>query len=176
MARFLGDANLVAATIEGDRVDTPFGPLALRRIHRPPAGSGPAVALVRPEQLTLSTTVGGAGLAGTVVGPSSTATTPLSPWSPGGGITGPITVRAEGDLVVADGTEVELTAGGSRWPGPAGGVACPPCRAGRSDVENGHRAQAVSRSSVPTSWMATRTTVRPGCPPRPDTGPRPGRP
>ena len=48
MARFLGDANLVAATVEGDRVLTPFGPLELRvepntsRLGRAGGGAGPA--------------------------------------------------------------------------------------------------------------------------------------
>jgi hypothetical protein len=41
------------------------------------------------------------------------------------GAAGPITVRAEGNLVVADGTEVELTADGSvvAWPQPVGSTA-----------------------------------------------------
>ena len=122
MARFLGDANLVSATVDGNRVDTQFGPLALREASDGPP-SGPAVALVRPEQLTLSTSMAGAGLAGTVVrtqfhGHDTVITVvPRSSEAPG-----PVTVRAEGDLVVADGTEVELTARGSTvaWPRPVG--------------------------------------------------------
>ena len=53
MAQFLGDANLVAATVDGDRVATPFGPLDLRPDPKAAMPSGPAVALVRPEQLYL---------------------------------------------------------------------------------------------------------------------------
>jgi polar amino acid transport system ATP-binding protein len=114
MARFLGDANLVAATVAGDRVDTPFGPLALRRGLRAPVLTGPVVALIRPEQLVLSTTVTGAGLKATVVrtqfhGHDTVITVdPVSAADPT-----PLTIRAEGDLVVANGTEVEITAEGS---------------------------------------------------------------
>ncbi len=123
MARFLGDANLVAATVEGDRVLTPFGPLELRLRPRAPAAAGPAVALVRPEQLVLSTEVRGAGLRASVLrtqfhGHDTVIT--VDPHGPSGAP--PITVRAEGGLVVADGTEVEITADGSAvtWPVPVG--------------------------------------------------------
>jgi iron(III) transport system ATP-binding protein len=123
MARFLGDANLVTATVEGDKVLTPFGPLTLRADSRATTGSGPAVALVRPEQLALSPAGNGAGLRATVVRTQfhghDTVITVDPVALPGGG---PITVRAEGDLVVADGTEVEVTADGSAvaWPARVG--------------------------------------------------------
>jgi iron(III) transport system ATP-binding protein len=123
MARFLGDANLVTATVSGDRVTTPFGPLALRTGPRERTPSGPAIALVRPEQLVLSTAVTGQGLRAVVSrtefhGHDTVIT--VDPRS--GGDTSPITVRAEGDLVVADGVEVEITATGSAlaWPTPVG--------------------------------------------------------
>jgi iron(III) transport system ATP-binding protein len=123
MAQFLGDANLVPATVAGDRVDTPFGPLALRPDPHTPRPVGPVVALIRPEQLVLSTSVAGAGLRATVVrtqfhGHDTVIT--VNPASAVGGA--PLTVRAEGDLVVADGTEVEITADGSAlaWPSPVG--------------------------------------------------------
>jgi iron(III) transport system ATP-binding protein len=123
MARFLGDANLVAATVEGDKVSTPFGPLALRRDPLAWLGAGPAVALVRPEQLLLSTAVSGDGLRATVIrtqfhGHDTVIT--VDPLAPTGA--DPITVRAEGDLVVANGTEVEVTADGTAvvWPAPVG--------------------------------------------------------
>jgi iron(III) transport system ATP-binding protein len=114
MASFLGDANLVTATVEGDRVATPFGTLVLRPdgIRRP--ADGPAVALVRPEQLLLSTAMDGAGLPATVIRTQfhgHDAVITVSPRSPAGA--GPITVRADGSLVVDDGAEVEVTADGS---------------------------------------------------------------
>ncbi|HUY66860.1 MAG TPA: ABC transporter ATP-binding protein [Acidimicrobiales bacterium] len=123
MARFLGDANLVAATVEGDRVSTPFGPLARRGDTLGRAGAGPVVALIRPEQLLLSTTVGGTGLRATVVrtqfhGHDTVIT--VDPHAPPAA--GPVTIRADGDLAVADGTEVEITAEGSAvvWPARMG--------------------------------------------------------
>ena len=123
MARFLGDATLVAATVEGDRVLTPFGPLALRIDPRAATTTGPAVALVRPEQLVVSTEVRGAGLRANVVRTQfhghDTVITLHPSASPG---VPPVTARAEGDLVVADGTEVEVTANGSAvtWPATVG--------------------------------------------------------
>jgi iron(III) transport system ATP-binding protein len=123
MARFLGDANLVAATVEGGRVVTPFGPLELRIDPDVPASAGPAVALVRPEQLIISTEVRGGGLRASVVrtqfhGHDAVITVHprASPGVPA------ITVRADGDLAVADGTEVEVTAEGSAvtWPAAVG--------------------------------------------------------
>jgi iron(III) transport system ATP-binding protein len=123
MARFLGDANLVAATVEGDRVLTPFGPLELRVEPNIPASAGPAVALVRPEQLVISTEVSGAGLPASVVRTQfhghDTVITVHPHAAPG---VPAITVRADGDLAVADGTEVEITAVGSAvtWPAAVG--------------------------------------------------------
>ncbi|HEX3981570.1 MAG TPA: ABC transporter ATP-binding protein [Acidimicrobiales bacterium] len=123
MAQFLGDANLVTATVDGDRVTTPFGPLELRADPKVTSPSGPAVALVRPEQLILSTTLSGAGLRARVVrtefhGHDTVITVTPHPSAPGD----PITVRADGDLVVADGTEVEVSAEGSAlaWSAPVG--------------------------------------------------------
>jgi iron(III) transport system ATP-binding protein len=126
MAQFLGDANLVAATMEGDRLTTPFGSLTLRPDSDCRSDAGQVVALVRPEQLTLSTNVGGGGLAGTVVRTQFHGHDTVITVAPrASGAAGPITVRAEGNLVVADGTEVELTADGSvvAWPQPVGSTA-----------------------------------------------------
>jgi iron(III) transport system ATP-binding protein len=121
MARFLGEANLVSATVDGDRVATPFGPLRLRSDHVAPPNGERAVALVRPEQMHLSTVIRGAGLPATVVrtqfhGHDTVIT--VSPHAPLE--SAPLTVRAEGSLLVADGTEVEITADGSALAWPAG--------------------------------------------------------
>ena len=51
IARFLGEANIVPGTASADAVDTPFGHLALVDGSSPPAG--PAVVLIRPEQISL---------------------------------------------------------------------------------------------------------------------------
>jgi iron(III) transport system ATP-binding protein len=121
MAQFLGDANLVTATVDGDRVATPFGPLELRADPRATVPSGPAVALVRPEQLILSTTLRGAGLRARVVRTEFHGHDTVITVAPHPSTTGdPITVRADGDLVVADGTDVEVSAEGSAlaWSAP----------------------------------------------------------
>ncbi len=123
MARFLGDANLVAATVEGDRVSTPFGPLELRLDPPRPAsrragrGAGPAGATL------LSTEVSGAGLRASVIRTQFHGHDTVITVDPTGSPeVSPITVRAEGDLVVADGTVVEITADGTAiaWPARAG--------------------------------------------------------
>jgi iron(III) transport system ATP-binding protein len=51
IARFLGEANIVQGTASADAVDTAFGHLALVDGSSPPAG--PAVVLIRPEQISL---------------------------------------------------------------------------------------------------------------------------
>jgi iron(III) transport system ATP-binding protein len=51
IARFLGEANIVPGTASADGVDTAFGLLALAAGSKPPAG--PAVVLIRPEQISL---------------------------------------------------------------------------------------------------------------------------
>jgi iron(III) transport system ATP-binding protein len=131
MAQFLGDANLVTATIDGSQVATPFGTLPIRVHGRSAATNGSVVALVRPEQLTLSIKASGNGMPGTVtrtqfhghdtvITIEPTSALPLAPAV----IRDPtvdqhlITVRADGNLVVADGTPVEITAAGSvvTWP------------------------------------------------------------
>ncbi|MGB7050852.1 MAG: TOBE domain-containing protein, partial [Acidimicrobiales bacterium] len=78
------------------------------------APHGPAVALIRPEQLTVSTELDGAGLRAVVTrrefhGHDTVIT--LDPRFEAAG--DPLVVRADGDLDLADGTEVEVTAEGS---------------------------------------------------------------
>jgi iron(III) transport system ATP-binding protein len=51
IARFLGDANIVPGTASVGAVDTAFGQLSLSDGSCPPAG--PAVVLIRPEQISL---------------------------------------------------------------------------------------------------------------------------
>src|ERR1035437_9064831 len=102
-----------------------------RRLPRTEAPEGSVVALVRPEQLTLSTKSSGNGMPGTVtrtqfhghdtvITIEPTSDLLLAPAV----LRDPtvdqhlITVRADGNLVVADGTPVEITAAGSvvTWP------------------------------------------------------------
>jgi iron(III) transport system ATP-binding protein len=114
MAQFLGDANLVEAEVVGSAVVTPFGSLPLRLGPGDRAPSGTAIALVRPEQLSISTALDGPGLRARIVrtqfhGHDTVITTEVA-GPPNGGT---ITVRVEGDVLVADGTEVGITAHGS---------------------------------------------------------------
>jgi iron(III) transport system ATP-binding protein len=51
IAKFLGEANIVPGTALADAVDTAFGQLALVDGSKPPAG--PAMVLIRPEQISL---------------------------------------------------------------------------------------------------------------------------
>jgi iron(III) transport system ATP-binding protein len=51
IARFLGEANIVPGTASADTVDTAFGQLTLADGNSPLAG--PAVVLIRPEQISL---------------------------------------------------------------------------------------------------------------------------
>jgi iron(III) transport system ATP-binding protein len=64
MAAFVGDANLLHGTIDGDHATTMFGALPLRGEVLPHAASTAALVLVRPEQVE----IGAAGEAGSVPG------------------------------------------------------------------------------------------------------------
>ena len=123
MARFLGDANLVDGTIEGQLVLTPLGALAVR----PPRNAaalvgGPAVVLVRPEQIAISA-AGAAGAPGRVLhsefhGHDSVvevaSETPQLP--------GIIRVRVQGASNLEPDARVTLSARGEAqaWPRPTG--------------------------------------------------------
>ncbi len=118
MARFLGDANLVSGTVDGDTVITPFGSLRRRRIPDERPFSGPVVALVRPEQLRLSTDMGGNGLRATVVRTQFHGHDKVITVAAHNADETPITIRSDGGLPMDSGTEVEVTADGSAatWP------------------------------------------------------------
>ncbi|MGH7667844.1 MAG: ABC transporter ATP-binding protein [Candidatus Dormibacteria bacterium] len=117
MAEFLGDANLIPGTVQGRRALTPLGEMSLRpgRDALPP---GPAMVLVRPEQIVIS--LGGqGGLTGRVLhaefhGHDSVvevaSSTPLLPEL--------IRVRVQGASRLAPETVVTLRASGEAqaWP------------------------------------------------------------
>ena len=52
VARFIGEANLVAGLFDGDSADTPLGRLPFDPAARPASG-GPVTVLIRPEQIEL---------------------------------------------------------------------------------------------------------------------------
>jgi iron(III) transport system ATP-binding protein len=120
MARFLGDANLVDGVVEGQTVITALGALALRseRYVMPPP-PGPAVVLLRPEQIVLSADKGAAGVRGRVLrsefyGHDSLIDVVCDQLRLGGHIR----VRVQGATRLKEGAEVAVSAGGDAqaWP------------------------------------------------------------
>jgi iron(III) transport system ATP-binding protein len=120
MARFLGDANLVDGVVEGARVTTALGSLALR-----PGGdgvatpTGPAVVLLRPEQIVLSAERGAKGVRGRIVrsefyGHDSLIDVVCDQLRLGGHIR----VRVQGSSRLKEGAEVAVSASGDAqaWP------------------------------------------------------------
>lgn len=66
IANFLGEANIMAANASRGAVDTPFGTLALAAGGKPV--EGPALVLVRPEQITIRSPAKGSPQPGECVG------------------------------------------------------------------------------------------------------------
>ncbi|HEY6624761.1 MAG TPA: ABC transporter ATP-binding protein [Acidimicrobiales bacterium] len=118
IARFLGDANLVPCTVAGTVAATPFGPLPVRA-GGIPIQSQSAIALVRPEQLVVSTRTDGPGVAARVVrnqfhGHDSVIT--VEPDRPIG--TPFVVIRADGEFAAPVGAPVMVVARGEvvTWP------------------------------------------------------------
>jgi iron(III) transport system ATP-binding protein len=120
MARFLGDANLVDGVVEGQRVTTALGALELRSPGDvTPAPPGPAVVLLRPEQIVLSVEQGAAGVRGRIVrsefyGHDSLIDVVCDQLRLGGHIR----VRVQGGTRLKEGAEVAVSARGDAqaWP------------------------------------------------------------
>jgi iron(III) transport system ATP-binding protein len=115
LARFLGEANLVSAEIHGTQAVTALGTLPTESA---PAGRG--LALIRPEQITVSED-GAEGLAAVVIeqtyhGHDSVVT--LRP-SSGTGLED-VRARVPGDRAFSSGATVRLSATGlvHTWPAP----------------------------------------------------------
>jgi iron(III) transport system ATP-binding protein len=67
LARFIGEANVIAGVLDGTFVATPLGRLAAQwRGESLPSGS-PVRVLIRPEQIDMAAADGGEGLAGQIV-------------------------------------------------------------------------------------------------------------
>jgi iron(III) transport system ATP-binding protein len=110
LASFLGDANFVDGVVKDGVAETPLGRLVLRH----PAPPGPAVVLVRPEQIEVDTDPGGPGLPGRVVradffGHDCVIT--VEPSGPSGG--GALVARSQGGTAPEVGAAVALTAQGT---------------------------------------------------------------
>jgi iron(III) transport system ATP-binding protein len=115
LARFLGDANLLDAEVLDGIARTAVGRLPTTASFR-----GPAIALVRPEQIELTAGHATTGLSGRVVaqtyhGPDSLVI--VEPHTPGGADL--VRVRIAGPMAHPIGTEVHLTATGTVAAGPA---------------------------------------------------------
>ncbi|HEY1466389.1 MAG TPA: TOBE domain-containing protein, partial [Acidimicrobiales bacterium] len=118
IARFLGDANLVPCTVEGAVANTPFGLLPVRAGGMT-SDARQSIALIRPEQLAVSTDPHGPGLTGRVVrnqfhGHDTVVT--VEPEEPIG--TPLVVVRSDGELDAPVGTRVTIVARGEvvTWP------------------------------------------------------------
>jgi iron(III) transport system ATP-binding protein len=118
IARFLGDANLVPCTVKGTVATTPFGLLPVRAGGTASAARH-SIALVRPEQLAVSTDPQGSGLTARVVrnqfhGHDTVIT--VAPDEPIG--TPLVVVRSDGELDAPVGALVTIVARGEvvTWP------------------------------------------------------------
>jgi iron(III) transport system ATP-binding protein len=67
LARFVGEANLIAGVLDGAYVDTPLGKLAALWHGEPLPSPCPVSVLIRPEQIDLHLTNSEAGFAGRIV-------------------------------------------------------------------------------------------------------------
>jgi iron(III) transport system ATP-binding protein len=118
MAGFLGEANLVSAQVRGTDAITALGTLQTE-----PMPSAEAMALVRPEQITISNgRDAGPGMPATVTGQAYQGPDSMITFCPGLDCgTGEIRVRVLGGEVLAPGTEVRLHATGyaPTWPAPS---------------------------------------------------------
>jgi ABC-type Fe3+/spermidine/putrescine transport system ATPase subunit len=120
MASFLGEANLVSAQVRGTDAITALGTLQTE-----PMPSAGAMALIRPEQITISNGQDtGHGMPATVTGQAYQGLDSMITFRPaldcGAEV---IRVRVLGGAVLSPGTEVRLYATGyaPTWPAAADG-------------------------------------------------------
>jgi iron(III) transport system ATP-binding protein len=67
LARFVGEANVIAGVLDGEFVDTPLGKLPALWHGEPPPSSCAVSVLIRPEQIDLGLADSETGLAGRIV-------------------------------------------------------------------------------------------------------------
>jgi iron(III) transport system ATP-binding protein len=121
LARFVGEANLLDGVLDGELVDTPFGRLPAHWHGDPPANGSPITILIRPEQIELQPAEDVQGLAGRITrcgyhGHDAVLHVQLGHEQ--GGLL--LTVRTPGDVRLAPGENVRLSARGPVlvWPTP----------------------------------------------------------
>jgi iron(III) transport system ATP-binding protein len=124
MASFVGEANLLTGTIEGDHATTVLGPLPMRlggADEAREASSTPAIVLVRPEQVDVCTEADAPGLAGRVVRSDYHGHDALLTIRPdGNGAAELIVARVDGTRTFPRDSRVTLRAHGSVLAWPAG--------------------------------------------------------
>jgi iron(III) transport system ATP-binding protein len=67
LARFIGEANVIAGVLDGTLVDTPLGKLAVQWRGEPLPSGSPVRVLIRPEQIEMTAADREEGLAGRIV-------------------------------------------------------------------------------------------------------------
>jgi iron(III) transport system ATP-binding protein len=125
VARFVGEANLVAGTMDGEFVNTPLGRLAAQWRQEPQSTPCPVNVLIRPEQIELSSNGGGAAHAHVLRSGYHGHATVLHLQLAGagaGGVVSPLVARAPGSVHVDPGAGVTISVRGPVlvWARPAG--------------------------------------------------------
>jgi iron(III) transport system ATP-binding protein len=122
VARFVGEANLIAGSIDGELVQTSLGSLPAQWRGEPVSGHCEVSVLVRPEQIELQP-AGAEGVAGTVIragyhGHESVLQVQLAEHDG----EAPLVVRATGETRIGIGDAVSLGVRGPVlvWPRPTG--------------------------------------------------------
>ncbi len=67
LARFIGEANVIAGVLDGMLVDTPLGKLTAQWRDKPLPSGSPVRVLIRPEQIEMTAADGEEGLVGQIV-------------------------------------------------------------------------------------------------------------
>ena len=122
LARFIGEANVIGGMLDGDLVETPLGMLRAHWHGQPPPNGSPVTILIRPEQIELRPLDDAQGLAGRIVRcgyHGHDAILHVQTHRENG--ESPLIVRTPGDLQLAPGANVRLSARGPVlvWPAPA---------------------------------------------------------
>jgi iron(III) transport system ATP-binding protein len=123
LARFVGDANLMAGTLEGRLVQTPLGALPALWHGEPLPTRCPVIVLVRPEQIDLHPSAGPDGLDGLVLRSGYHGHDAVLHVQIGQGeLAQPLLVRTLGDAGLAHGATVKLGVRGAVlvWPADSG--------------------------------------------------------
>ena len=118
LAQFVGDANVIEGTAQGDFVQTPFGELRIRGDSGAVA-HGRASVLIRPEQIEVTFGSGGEGTPGRVLDADFHGSdTVVHIAVDNGPLVAPIVARVLGNIRLAPGASVTIKVTGTvfAWP------------------------------------------------------------